>query len=310
MIRRVLFFIDRNIDVKTDNTVLLLKESLIRGYSNYVVECGGIYVKNNITYTISKKVISVNYDSIVFESYHNTITLDEYDIVFIRKDPPFDSRYITYLYLLRSINTMFINDPISILNSPEKIFPFYSTPTIISERIDVIVDFIRENQDVIVKPLYSFGGDSIIFLNEDYPSLKSILKIFNERYNSPFLIQKYDPLSRIEGDIRVLLLDGEILGFFKRDKAGDIINNIHVGGRCYRVNLSEKTIMLCKKVSLFLKEQGINFAGIDIIGDDNLIEINVTSPMGLYQINDLYGISSEKISWDCFEKLYAKFRDS
>ena len=310
MTKKVLFYTDNIQNYKNDNTFLFLKESDFRGYENYVVYYNDIYSEDDITYVCSRKVLSVKNDFLHLDDpcINNT---DFFDIIFIRKNPPFDIRYITYLYLLSKSNSFFVNNPRGILNNPEKIFSFNSTcPTIISENSDIITRFIKKNNQVILKPLYSYGGDSIIFLDNNYPSLKEIIKIYRERYNSPFVIQKYDPIAKNEGDTRVIILNGEILGFFKRDNNGNIINNICVGGKTFHTNLSRKTENLCKRVALFLKNNGIIFSGLDIIGETNLIEVNVTSPMGLLQLNDLYAISSEKVSWDCFERLYAEFRSS
>lgn len=216
-------------------------------------------------------------------SKSNRVDLSKFDIILIRQDPPFDMNYITTCYLLNMINSsqcLVLNNPASILQNSEKLaalqFSNYIPKTIIASDIDLHVrNFIEQQKNVIAKPLYGHGGNDIILINES-DSLIDLIKT-----HGTLVLQEFLPEVKTDGDKRVYMIDGEIIGSFQRiPKGGEIKANLSAGGTAYKTSLSDREKEICDSLSFWLKKNHIVFAGIDIL-NGFLIEINVTSPTGL-----------------------------
>ena len=235
------------------------------------------------------------------------IFLDDYDVILVRQDPPFNMSYITATYLLERVSnkTLILNDPKSIRDNPEKLsmFNFKSVipPTLISKNIEQCFNFQKKYKKTIIKPLYGNGGEGISKLEGINTFLKKkIFKLIN-KYKQPIVIQKY--LSEIkEGDRRIILIDGEYVGSVARiPKKGSVTANFHTGGSAKKVGLVRRDKKICNILKPFLKKNKLFFAGIDVIGN-YLTEINVTSPTGMQEIHRLNGVRLEKFFWDRVEK--------
>jgi glutathione synthase len=297
-----------SINIKSDSTYILALEAQKRGYrlfhylpENLIYENGRVAALGNIFRLFPNK-------KIFFKKFETQkIFLDDYDVVLVRQDPPFNMSYITATYLLEMVSnkTLILNDPKSIRDNPEKLsmFNFKSIipPTLISKNAEQCFNFQKKYKKTIIKPLYGNGGEGISKLEGINVVLKrKILNLIN-KYKQPIVMQKY--LSEIkEGDRRIILIDGEYVGSVARiPKKGSVTANFHTGGTAKKVGLIRRDKKICNILKPFLKKNKLFFTGIDIIGN-YLTEINVTSPTGIQEINRLNGARLEKFFWDRVEK--------
>ncbi|HYZ21434.1 MAG TPA: glutathione synthase, partial [Rhodopila sp.] len=234
------------------------------------------------------------------------LNLGTMDVVLMRQDPPFDMAYITATHMLEHIQpkVLVVNDPAAVRNAPEKLlvthFPDLMPPTLITWDLDAIRAFRLEYQDIIVKPLYGNGGAGVFRIKPDDENLSALLEMHFARSREPLMFQRYEPAVRI-GDKRVILIDGEPMGAINRVPAtGEARSNMHVGGRPEKTTLTPREREICAAIGPTLREQGLLFTGIDVIGD-YLTEINVTSPTGLREIARLDGVHLEQTIWDRIE---------
>ncbi|MEE8272014.1 MAG: glutathione synthase [Alphaproteobacteria bacterium] len=228
------------------------------------------------------------------------------DIVLMRQDPPFDMAYITATHLLEHIHpqTLVVNDPVHVRNAPEKLFVTHFAelmpPTLISSHREEILAFRRETGDIIVKPLYGNGGAGVFHVTPGDENLNALLEMFTELYREPVMVQQYLPEIR-QGDKRIILVDGDPVGAVTRlPAAGEARANFHAGGTAERTTLTDRERAICAAIGPTLKDRGLIFVGIDVIGD-YITEINVTSPTGILEINRFDGIRIEAMLWDAIE---------
>lgn len=234
--------------------------------------------------------------------------LKQADIIWVRQDPPFDLAYITATYLLDTIasTTLVLNNPKSIRDYPEKLLPFqfqeFMAPTLISRNIEDFYTFFEIHQDVVLKPLYGAKGHAVIRLQHK-ENLGGAIDLFEALTDTPFIMQKFIPEVSL-GDKRILFVDGDVVGAFKRiPQTGYIRSNIVLGGTAELCDLTDKEQKLAKVLGPFLKEKGLFLAGIDVIGD-YLTEINITSPTGYALLNRLNNQNVHEIIWD---KVFLKY---
>ena len=239
------------------------------------------------------------------------IELAGMDVVLMRQDPPFDMAYISATHILEHIHpaTLVVNDPAAVRNAPEKLlvthFPDLMPPTLVTWDTAAIADFRAEFGDIIVKPLFGNGGAGVFRIRPDDENLGALLEMHFARSREPLMIQRYEAAVR-RGDKRIILIDGEPAGALNRVPAeGEARSNMHVGGRAERVGLSPRDEEICRRIGPFLRENGLLFVGIDVIGD-YLTEINVTSPTGLQEIARFDGVNLPGRIWDRIE---ARIRD-
>ena len=232
------------------------------------------------------------------------------DLVLMRQDPPFDMAYITATHMLEHIQpkTLVLNDPAAVRNAPEKLFvthfPELMPPTLITSDKDAILAFRAEHKDIIVKPLFGNGGAGVFHLKPDDENLGSLLEAFTLLYREPVIVQRYLPEVR-QGDKRIILVEGEPLGGVSRlPQQGEARANFHAGGTAQKTALTKRERDICAAIGPTLRERGLVFVGIDVIGDV-MTEINVTSPTGIQEINRLDGIAIERTLWDAIEKRLA-----
>ena len=234
------------------------------------------------------------------------VDLADYDVVWLRQDPPFDMFYITTTHLLERIHprTLVVNDPFWVRNYPEKLlvldFPDLTPPTTIARDLDTIRAFKDAHGDIILKPLYGNGGAGVFRLTESDRNLSSLHELFTSFSREPLIAQKFLP-DVSNGDKRVILVDGEAVGAINRVPAeGETRSNMHVGGRPEKIGLSERDLEICQAIGPLLREKGQVFVGIDVIGD-YLTEINVTSPTGIQELERFDGINVAAMIWDAIE---------
>jgi len=237
------------------------------------------------------------------------------DVVLMRQDPPFDMAYITATHLLELLpddGPLVVNDPASVRNAPEKLFVLrfkeLMPPTLLSLDRDEIRAFWEEHGEVILKPLFGNGGAGVIHLRPGDDNLNSLLEMYEAVYREPVMVQRYLPEVR-GGDKRIILIEGEALGAVNRvPAAGEARANMHVGGRAAKTELTPRERDICAAIGPTLREQGLVFVGIDVIGD-YMTEINVTSPTGIQEIARLDGVDLAVNIWDAIEARYAERTD-
>lgn len=234
------------------------------------------------------------------------VDLSDFDVVWLRQDPPFDMSYITTTHLLDMIHpgTLVVNDPFWVRNYPEKLlvlrFPELTPPTMIARDLGTLRDFRALHGDVILKPLYGNGGAGVFKLHNGDSNLASLHELFMGINREPLIIQKYLPAVS-KGDKRVILVDGEPVGAINRvPAAGETRSNMHVGGRPEKVALTDRDREICAAIGPMLREKGQIFVGIDVIGDW-LTEINVTSPTGIQELERFDGTNVAEKIWQAIE---------
>ncbi|MBB4005445.1 MAG: glutathione synthase [Aurantimonas endophytica] len=234
------------------------------------------------------------------------VDLAEMDVVLLRQDPPFDMAYITSTHILDRIHpkTLVVNDPASVRNAPEKIFVTefadLMPETLITKDPEEVAAFRAEFGEIVLKPLYGNGGAGVFHITEGDRNLTSFLETFGLLFREPFIVQRYLKDVR-KGDKRIILVDGEYAGAINRvPSETDARSNMHVGGRAEATELTEREREICRRIGPALKERGLIFVGIDVIGD-LLTEINVTSPTGIREIKRFGGPDIAALLWDAIE---------
>ena len=234
------------------------------------------------------------------------LDLASVDVVLMRQDPPFDMAYITATHLLEHIHpkTLVVNDPFHVRNAPEKLFvthfPDLMPPTLITADRRAIDAFRREHGDIIIKPLFGNGGAGVFHIEPDDENLNALIEMFTSRSREPIIVQRYLPEIRA-GDKRVILIDGRAAGAILRVPAkGEARANLHAGARPMKTTLTPRERDICAAIGPTLKERGLIFVGIDVIGD-YLTEINVTSPTGIQEVGRFDGSCLEAEIWDAIE---------
>lgn len=234
------------------------------------------------------------------------IDLADIDVVLMRQDPPFDMSYISATHLLDLVHpkTLVVNNPSEVRNAPEKLFmlkyPDLLAPTMISRDAQAIRDFRDEQKDIIVKPLFGNGGAGVFHIAPGDENLNSLLEMFAGINREPLMIQKYLHAVRA-GDKRIILIDGVPVGGTNRvPQVGEARSNMHVGGQAEKTQLTEREHEICEAIGPNLKNRGLIFVGIDVIGGF-LTEINVTSPTGLQEVNAFDDVCLESDLWDAIE---------
>ena len=229
------------------------------------------------------------------------------DVVLMRQDPPFDMAYITATHLLELLpedGPLVVNDPAAVRNAPEKLFVLrfkeLMPPTLLTRDRDEIRAFWKEHGDIILKPLFGNGGAGVFRLRAGDENLTALLEMYELIQREPVMVQRYVPEIR-HGDKRIILVDGEPVGGVLRvPPEGEARANLHVGGRAVKTELTRREREICAAIGPTLREQGLVFVGIDVIGDF-MTEINVTSPTGIQEIARLDGVEIAPKIWDAIE---------
>src|ERR671919_161636 len=296
------------IDIDADSTFVLALEAQRRGHGIYH------YLPTDLSYDHGRvKALASPLQVRRERGNHFTLgppevlDLRTFDIVLMRQDPPFDLNYVATTHLLERLHpdTLVVNDPVAVRNAPEKLFVTHFAelmpPTLITYRHDEIKAFRAEHKDIILKPIYGNAGAGVFHIDHDDDNLNSLLDLLAQTVREPLMVQRYIPEIK-QGDKRIVLIEGEAAGAVNRiPPAGDARANLHVGGRAERATLSRRDLGICEVLGPVLREQGLVFVGIDVIGD-YLTEINVTSPTGLQEIDRFDGVSLESEIWDAIEE--------
>ncbi len=282
---------------KTDSTLALIKAALKQGAVVCYYIRSSLYVEGTSVYATVNELYLGESGSIKVakQQYMN---LEEFDCLLVRDEPPFDMSYITATYLLDLLKdrVLIVNDPSALRNFPEKLSSLsyydYMVPTCISSDIKQLNDFLNRHAQVVIKPLYSFGGNDIEKVKSE-AELENAFQKLEKKYNGlPVLLQKYIP-EVTKGDKRVFIFNGEIVGAVNRvPMKGKIIANLIAGGSAEKTELTEREYEISIKLAQDLKNEGILIAGIDLI-NEHLSEVNITCPTAIVTINELEGYKGE-----------------
>ena len=303
-----------SIDIDADSTFVLALEAGRRGHALYHYQPRDLTLDGTRLMTRARplEVRRQRGDHFTL-GREEEIDLAELDMVLMRQDPPFDMAYITATHLLEHVHpaTLVVNDPAHVRNAPEKLFVFQfpnlMPPTIITADRARIDAFRVEHGDIIVKPLYGNGGAGVFHLGPGDDNLGALTEMFFAASREPLMVQAYIDAVR-SGDKRIVLIDGEAAGAVNRIPApGEARANLHVGAQAVRSELDARDREICAAIGPSLKERGLIFAGIDVIGG-YLTEINVTSPTGLQEINRFDNVSLESQLWDALEARFDETR--
>ena len=295
------------VNIDGDSTFVLALEAQARGHIvyHYLPQDMALNHKRVVAHARPLQVRRKLGDHFTFGAAE-WMDLSTADVVLMRQDPPFDMAYITATHLLEHVHpaTLVVNDPASVRNAPEKLFvthfPQFMPPTVITSNRAQIMEFRAEHKDIIVKPLFGNGGAGVFHITEGDENLNSLLETFTQLYREPIIVQRYMPAVR-QGDKRIILIDGKAAGAVNRvPAAGESRSNMHVGGKPVQSTLTARDHEICEAIGPALKERGLIFVGIDVIGD-YMTEINVTSPTGLQEINRFDGTKLEADIWDAIE---------
>ncbi|MXO58817.1 glutathione synthase [Altererythrobacter salegens] len=229
------------------------------------------------------------------------------DVVLMRQDPPFHLGYISAAMLLDRLKgeTLVVNDPHWVINSPEKMFVLdfarFMPPTLVTRNIADVRPFMEQHGAVVVKPLHGNGGKAIFKIEADGTNLSALFEVFNQTWPEPHMVQPFLP-EVAEGDKRIVLVDGVVTGAINRKPGkGEFRSNLAQGGFAEKADLTPREEEICAALGPELKKRGLVFVGIDVIGGKWLTEINVTSPTGIVAIDTFNGTDTPALIWDAIE---------
>ncbi len=301
-----------SINIDGDSSFQLMLEAQTRGHKLWHYEVRHMSLRDGRVTTLAHPVeVRREKGNHYTFGAQETLDLGTMDVIHMRQDPPFDMAYITATHMLEHIHpkTLVVNDPRSVRNAPEKIlvthFPDLMPPTLITWDPAAIHAFRAEFKDIVVKPLFGNGGAGVFHIKPDDENLNSLIEMHTARSREPLMIQRYEPKVR-DGDKRIILVDGVPMGAINRvPAAGESRSNMHVGGKAQKTTLTAREHEICNRIGPVLREQGLIFVGIDVIGD-YLTEINVTSPTGLQEIARFDEARLDAAIWDAIEARIAR----
>ncbi len=299
-----------SVNIDADSTFVLALEAQSRGHGLFHYLPRDLSLRHGRLYARARKLEVRRKKGDHFTlGPPQSLDLATLDVVLMRQDPPFDMAYITATHLLEHIHpqTLVVNDPAHVRNAPEKLFvthfPDLMPPTLISADRAEVLAFRAEHKDIIVKPLFGNGGAGVFHIGPGDENMNALLELFPQLYREPIIVQRYVPEVR-KGDKRIILVDGVAMGAVNRVPAkGEARSNLHVGGQATKSALTARDKEICQAIGPALRERGLLFVGIDVIGD-YLTEINVTSPTGIQEINRLDNVTLEKPLLDAIEARY------
>lgn len=298
------------IHYKKDSTLAMLHEAQQRGHSLIYLEQPNLYFEGAKPFGRARKLkVKMDPDDWYQLGEPYDMALAQLDVILMRKDPPFNIDYIYTTYILeqaQQAGVLIVNDPRSLRDANEKLFalqfPQCIPTTLVSSQIDRLAAFVSQHADVVVKPLDGMGGQSIFRITATDPNINVILETMTRQQQRLIMAQKFIP-EISEGDKRILLIDGVPIPYAlaRIPRKGETRGNLAAGGRGEGVALSERDQWICAQVGPRLREMGLLFVGLDVIGD-YLTEINVTSPTCIRELDAQYKLNISAILFDRIEE--------
>lgn len=301
------------INYEKDSSLAMLWAAKKRGWNLVYMEMGDLFLENGAA---RARMRSLD----VFQNPENFFALGEavdrnmaeLDVILMRKDPPFDNEFLYSTYILEraeAAGTLVVNRPQSLRDFNEKVFatqfPQCCPAVLVSRDMERLKNFHHQHDDVIFKPLDGMGGMSIFRVQKDDPNVNVILETLTQHGQQQIMAQHFIP-EISAGDKRILLIDGEPISFglARIPSQGESRGNLAAGGRAEGVELTDHDRWICQQVAPKLKESGLLFVGLDVIGE-YLTEINVTSPTCIRQLDEMFGLDIGGKLMDCIEKKLA-----
>ena len=293
-----------------DTTLAMLLAAQARGWELHYMEQSDLFLQDGRCYARSGRLTVRDDEKNWFSlSDPHTAPLDELDVVLMRKDPPVDLEFIYSTFLLERAEAhgaLIVNRAGAVRNANEKLytawFPDCCPPTRVSRDMKLLKEFLEEQNDIIVKPLNGMGGASVFRVQQGDPNMNVILETITDNGMTTAMAQRYIP-EITEGDKRILMIDGKPFphALARIPASGETRGNLAAGGSGHGVDLSERDRWICEQVGPALREQGLLFVGIDVIGD-YLTEINVTSPTCIRELDSIYQADIAGELMDAIEK--------
>jgi len=310
--RRLGVVMDPIADIKPakDSTLAMLLEAQARGWEIRYMEQADLWVRDGHLQARTRGLT-------VRDSADDWFDLDEprpeplaaLDVILMRKDPPFDMEYIYTTYLLEraeEAGCLVVNRTASLRDVSEKAYTMWFAdccpPTLITRSMDEMRAFLTDHGAIVVKPLDGMGGRSIFVVHAGDPNSNVIFETITAAGARFAMAQRYIPEIAEGGDKRILIIDGEPYphALARIPPPGDNRGNLAVGARAEGRELTERDRWICGRVGPVLREKGIVFAGLDVIGD-YLTEINVTSPTGIRELQKFFGDNIAGLMFDAIE---------
>jgi len=302
-----------SINTEKDTTFVLMLEAQARGHEVWYLELRDLFVKENKAFGNATSITLEKSESFYKLGKTDTCELEDFDVVWMRKDPPVndDFLYATYiLSLLDENKTKVLNNPTGIRESNEKLyslfFPEIIPTSIVTKNINQLLDFLSEyGGEIVVKPLDGHGGEGIFYVREGDRNTNVILESIT-KFGTEYIIAQEFIKEVSEGDKRIIVLNGEPLGAVLRvpKPGGEFRSNFHSGGSPAKSDLTKRDIEICKVLAPRFRRDGLYFVGLDVIGG-YVTEINTTSPTGVQEINRLNGVKLETRVIEFAEELCA-----
>jgi glutathione synthase len=301
------------INIKKDTSFAMLLEAQARGFELWYMELNDLYLRDGRTHARMRKLAVARDPSNWFAFLgERDAPLDGLDGLLMRKDPPFDQEYIYATYLLEcaeSLGLCVVNKPRSLRDANEKLFtawfPHCCAPTLVAREASRFRAFLREQGEMVMKPLDGMGGASVFRVAGNDPNLSVILETMT-RHNTRFVMaQRYLP-EIADGDKRILVINGEAVPYClaRIPQAGESRGNLAAGGRAEGRELTARDRWIVGQVGPTLKEKGLAFVGLDVIGD-YLTEVNVTSPTCVQELDQQFGLNISAILLDHIQSMAA-----
>ena len=285
-----------SINISKDTTLVLLLAAAEQGWELEYMEQCDLFLEQGVAYAMARSLQVWDQPDKWYElGSERKMALADCDVILMRKDPPFDSEYITATYILEAAEkagSLVINKPQSLRDCNEKVFatqfPQCCPPVLVSRNLSRLRDFHRQQQDVIYKPLDGMGGSGIFHCGPDGRNLGAILETLTENGERSIMAQRFIPEIK-QGDKRILVINGEAVPYAlaRIPAAGETRGNLAAGGTGKPQPLTERDQWIVEQVAPTLVEKGLVFVGLDVIGD-YLTEINVTSPTCAREIDKAY----------------------
>ena len=298
-----------NMIVNHDTSLALMVEAQARGHELWWFTPNDLFYETGVVKARAKRVSVIFDEAKHYETLETAVrVVDDFDVVLVRQDPPFDMGYVSNTYLLELVKkALVINPPLGIRNISEKMsilhFPELTPNTWVGQDIDALEAFAKGFDQVVLKVLFLMGGDGVIKLSASAPDFRAKAQAFIAAAGrEPILAQEFLPAVS-GGDKRVFVIGGEPFAALRRmPPQGDFRANLHVGGQAVAGELDDADRAITAAVAPLLRENGIVFAGLDVIAG-KLIEINVTSPTLAQELKRLSGLDLPKAFWEKVEAL-------
>jgi glutathione synthase len=282
------------VKVDKDTSFIFMIGAVRQGHSVFFMPVGGLSIcEGDAVFEVVPVTPQIDQAQPFIEEPPTRLSAADVDAVFIRTDPPFDDRYLMQTWLLDQLpdHIVVVNRPSGIRTVNEKVwttqFQAFIPPTLVTSSDALYREFLVEHTNIIVKPANGFGGAGVFRLSDGDTNAGVVFETLTDNGCREVIVQKYVPAATV-GDKRILLLDGEVLGAVLRVHGeGDHRNNFFAGGRPVATEVTARDQLIADTLAPHLRALGLYFVGIDVIGE-NLIEVNVTSPTCLQEMNRLY----------------------